>query len=77
MGPNFSRANQEKKTKKQKTKVLISNVNENDIINIINDNSFNQHKSPLNNDNRYLKDTLNSKPIGVDRLLLLVNYREF
>ena len=36
-------------------------------MNIINDNTFNLHKSLLNNDNRYMKVTLKSKLIGVAR----------
>ena len=36
-------------------------------MNIINDNTFNQHISLLNNDNRYKKVTLKSKLIGVAR----------
>ena len=34
---------------------------------IINDNTFNLHNSLLNNDNRYMKVTLNSKLIEVGR----------
>ena len=43
--PNFSRANQEK----QSTNVKHDEIN---IMNIINDNTFNLHNSLLNNDNR-------------------------
>ena len=53
---NFSRANQEK------NKVLILNV-----MNMINNNTFNLHNSLLNNDTRYMKVTLKSKLIGVAR----------
>ena len=37
------------------------------IMNIINDNTFNLHNSLLNNDNRYMKVTLKSNLIGVAR----------
>ena len=44
---------------------------------IINDNTFNLHNSLLNNDNRYIKVTLQSKLIGVAWQLISVDYREF
>ena len=34
-------------------------------MNVINDNTFNQLNSLLNNDNRYMKVTLESKLIGI------------
>ena len=34
-------------------------------MNIINDNTFNLHNSPLNNDNKYMKVTLKSKLIRI------------
>ena len=37
------------------------------IMNIINYNTFNRHNSLLNNDNRYMKVTVESKQIGVTR----------
>ena len=46
-------------------------------MNIINDNTFNLHNSLLNNNDRYMKVTLKSKVIGVARLLILADYREF
>ena len=70
--PNFSRANQEKK-KKQSTNIKLEEIN---IINIINDNAFNVHKSLLNNNIRYLKVTQKSKLMGVARLLTSVDYRK-
>ena len=59
--PNFSRANQEKKTSPY---IKHDEIN---IMNIINDNSFNLHYSLLNNDNRNMKVTLKSKLTGVAR----------
>ena len=59
---NFSWAN--KKNKKQSTNIKRDEIN---IMNIINDNTFNLHNSLLNNDNRYMKVTLKSKLIGVAR----------
>ena len=38
-----------------------------DIMNIINDNTFNLHNSLLKNDNRYMKVTLKFKLIGIAR----------
>ena len=58
---NFSRANQEKILVKQSTNIKCDEIN---IMNIINDNTFNLHNSLLNNDNRYMKVTLKSKLIG-------------
>ena len=48
--------------KKQSANIKHDEIN---IMNIINDNIFNLHKSLLNNDNRYEKFTLKSKLIGV------------
>ena len=59
--PNFSRANQDKK---QSTNIKHDEI---DIMNIINDNTFNLHNSLLNNDNRYMKITQKSTVIGVAR----------
>ena len=43
-------------------------------MNTINNNTFNLHNSFfLNNDNRYMKDTLMSKLFGVARLLRILN----
>ena len=53
--PNFNKANQEKK---QSTNIKRDEIN---IMNIINDNTFNLDNSLLNNNNRYMKVTLNSK----------------
>ena len=50
--------------KKQSTNIKCDEIN---IMNIINDNTFNLYNSPLNNDNRYMKDTLKFKQIGVAR----------
>ena len=47
--------------KKKKTQ----STDETNIMNIINDNTFNLHNSLLNNDNKYMKVTLKSKLIGV------------
>ena len=54
--------------KNQETK-LSSNIkhDEINIMNIINDNTFNLHNSLLNNDNRYMKITLKFKLKGVAR----------
>ena len=46
-------------------------------MNIINDNTFNLHKSLLNNDNRHMKVTQKSKLIGVARKLISADNREF
>ena len=59
--PNFSRANEEKK---QSINIKHDEI---DIMNIINDNTFNLHNSFLDNDNRNMKVTLKSKLIGVVR----------
>ena len=61
MHSNFSKANQEKK---QSINIKCDEIN---IMNIINDNTFNLHNSLLNNDNRLMKVTLKSKLIGIDR----------
>ena len=53
---------QGKSRKKRSTYIKRDGIN---IINIINDNTFNLHNSLLNNDNRYIKVTLKSKLIGV------------
>ena len=50
--------------KKQSTNIKRDEFN---IMNIINDKIFYQHKSPLNNGNRHMKVTLKSKLIGVTR----------
>ena len=47
------------------------------IMNIMNNNTFNLHKNLLNNDNRYMKVTVKSKLIGIARLLISADYREF
>ena len=46
------------------------------IMNIINDNSFNVHNSLLNYDNKYMKGTLKSKLIGVSREIISADYHE-
>ena len=51
----------------KKKKYINIKRDEINIMNIINDNTFNLHNSHLNNDNRYMKVTLNSKLIGVAR----------
>ena len=61
MHPNFNRANQEKK---QSINIKQNEIN---IMNIINDNTFNIYNSFLNNDNRSMKVILKSKLIGVAR----------
>ena len=50
--------------KKEITNIKHDEIN---IMNIINDNTFNLHNSLLNNDNRYGKVTLKSKLIEVAR----------
>ena len=60
--PKFRRSNQEKK--KQSTNIKYDEIN---IMNIINDITFNLHNSLLKNDKRYMKVTLKSKRIGVAR----------
>ena len=57
----FNRANQEQKLS---TDIKRDEIN---IMNIINDNTFNWHNSLLNNGNKYMKGTLKSKLIGVAR----------
>ena len=52
------------KKKKQSTNIKHDEIN---IMNIINDNTFNLHDNHLDNDNRYMKVTLKSKLIGVAR----------
>ena len=56
MHPNFRRAIRGKKQ-----------LDEVNIMNVINDNTFNLHNSLLNNDNRYMKVILKSKLLGVAR----------
>ena len=53
---------------KQSTNIKHDEIN---IMNIINNNTFNLHNNLLNNDNRYIKVTLKSKLIGV------ANYHKF
>ena len=50
--------------KKQSTNIKYDEIN---MINIINDDTFNLHNSRLNNDNRYRKVTQKSKLIGAAR----------
>ena len=52
------------KKKKKSTNIKRDGI---DIMNIINDKTFNQHNSLLNNDNMYKKITLKSKLRGVVR----------
>ena len=52
--------------KKQKTSNNIKR-DEIDIMNIINDNTFNLRNTRLNNDNRYMKFTRKSNLLGVTR----------
>ena len=63
---NFSWVNQEKSTNIKRDEI--------NIMNIINDNTFNLHNRLLNNDNRYMNVTLNSKLIGVAGLLISADY---
>ena len=73
MYPNFSRASQE--NKQRSTNIKFDEI---DIMNNINDNTFNLHYyNLLNNDNIHMKVTLKSKLIGVARLLISADYREF
>ena len=53
---------------KKRTK-LSTNIkrHEIDIMNIINDNTYNLHSWLVNNNNVYMKITLKSKQIGIDR----------
>ena len=46
-------------------------------MNIINDNTFNLYNSLLDNDNRYMKNTLKSKLIRIARQLISADYHEF
>ena len=71
---HFRRVNQDKILMKQSINVKCDEMN---IMNIINDNTFNLHNSLLNNDNRYMKVTLKSKLTGVARLLISADYHEF
>ena len=68
--PNFSRANQEKK----RTNIKRDKIN---IMNIINDNTFNLHNRFLNNKNKYMKVILKFKLIRVASLLTSADHREF
>ena len=54
-------AGQIKKKKQQSTNIKRDEIN---IMNIINDNTFNLYNSLLINDNRYMKVTLKSKLIA-------------
>ena len=72
--PNFCCTNQEKILQKQSTNIKRDEIN---IINIINDNSFNLHNSLLKNYIRYMKFNLKSKLIGVAWELILVDTRRF
>ena len=53
---------QGKSREKLSTNIKCDKIN---IMNIINDETFNLHNSLLNNDNRYIKITLKSELIGV------------
>ena len=55
------------------TKVKRDEIN---IMNIINDNTFNQYNSLLDNDSRFMKVILMFKLIGVARKLISIDYRE-
>ena len=59
---NFNRAIQEKN--KEPKYIKRDKIN---VMNIINDNTFNINNSLLNYDNRYMKVTLNSKLVVVAR----------
>ena len=59
---NFSREKKEKNFSKTSTNIKRDEIN---IMNIINDNTFNLHNSHFNNGNRYMKVTVKSKLIGV------------
>ena len=72
--PNFSWPNQEKNFAKQSTNIKRDEIN---IMNIINDKTYNLHNKFFNNDKRYMKVTLKSKIIEVVRLLILADYRVF
>ena len=63
-----------KKIVKQSTNIKPDEIN---IMNIINDNTFNLQNKLLNDDNRYIKITLKLKLIAVTRLLISADYREF
>ena len=72
--PNFSWTNQEHFLEKQSTNIKRDEIN---IMNIINDNTFNLHNSLLNNDNWYMKVTLKSKLIRIAWQPISADYREF
>ena len=65
---------QQGKSRKKSTNIKHYEI---DIMNIINDNTFNMHNRLLSNNNRYMKVTLKSKLIGVARSLILANYCGF
>ena len=67
-------AGQIKKKKEQSTYIKRDEIN---IINIINDNTFNLHNMPLTNNNRYMKVTLKFKQIGIARSLISADDRGF
>ena len=56
------------KKKNQSTNIKRGEIN---IMNIINDKTFNLHNSLLSNDNRYMKVILQSKLMGIACLLIL------
>ena len=60
--------------KKQSNNIKRDEIN---IMNIINNNTFNLHNSLLNNENPYMKFTLKSKLIGIAWLLISAGYNEF
>ena len=63
-----------KKLLKQSTNIKRDEIN---IMNIIDDNSFNLHNNLLNNDNMYMKVTVKSKLTGIARQLISADYRVF
>ena len=54
--------NQEKNLAEQSVTIKRDEIN---VMNIINDNSFNMHNSIFNNGNRYIKVTIKSKLIRI------------
>ena len=73
--PNVNRANTKKAKKNKKQTSTDNKRDEINIMNIINENTFNLNL--LNNDNRYMKITQKSKLKGVSRQLISTDYREF
>ena len=72
--PQFQQGKSRNFLVKQSTNIKCDEIN---IMNVINNNSFNLLYSLLRNDNMYMKGTLRSQQIGVARSLISADYRKF